>query len=81
LFGLAKPPPRDRFGLDNEKLNKCRDIAVTTYLSKVIEEAAVHSLGSRILDLVFPGWAVERSGSSGVWAGGASLTASGVSRF
>ncbi|RZU39556.1 DUF1501 domain-containing protein [Edaphobacter modestus] len=53
-------------GLDNERLNEGRDLAVTTDFRRVLGEAAAHSLGSRNLDLVFPGGALERSGFLGI---------------
>ena len=42
-------------GLANEQLNEGRDLAVTTDFRRVLGEAAYRTLGSRNLDLVFPG--------------------------
>jgi uncharacterized protein (DUF1501 family) len=42
-------------GLANEELNEGRDLAVTTDFRRVLGEAAYRTLGSRNLDLVFPG--------------------------
>ena len=42
-------------GLSNEQLNEGRDLAVTTDFRKVLGEAASKVLGSRNLELVFPG--------------------------
>ena len=46
-------------GLANEQLNEGRDLAVTTDFRRVLGEAAYKSLGSRNLELVFPGGKVE----------------------
>jgi len=42
-------------GLSNEQLNEGRDLAVTTDFRRVLGEAAYKTLGSRNLELVFPG--------------------------
>jgi uncharacterized protein (DUF1501 family) len=42
-------------GLSNEQLNEGRDLAVTTDFRRVLGEAAYKTLGSKNLDLVFPG--------------------------
>jgi uncharacterized protein (DUF1501 family) len=42
-------------GLANEQLNEGRDLAVTTDFRRVLSEAAYKTLGSRKLDVVFPG--------------------------
>jgi uncharacterized protein (DUF1501 family) len=42
-------------GLDDHQLNEGRDLAVTTDFRRVLGEAACKTLGSRNLDLVFPG--------------------------
>jgi uncharacterized protein (DUF1501 family) len=49
-------------GLANEQLNEGRDLTVTTDFRRVLSEAAYKTLGSRNLDLVFPGGRVETSG-------------------
>jgi uncharacterized protein (DUF1501 family) len=46
-------------GLANEQLNEGRDLAVTTDFRRVLGEAAYKSLGSKNLELVFPGGKVE----------------------
>jgi uncharacterized protein (DUF1501 family) len=48
-------------GLQNEQLNEGRDLAITTDFRRVLGEAAYKTLGSRNLDLVFPGGKVETS--------------------
>ena len=48
-------------GLSNEQLNEGRDLAVTTDFRRVLAEAAAKTLGSRNLDLVFPGSRVDSS--------------------
>ncbi|MFC6644496.1 DUF1501 domain-containing protein [Granulicella cerasi] len=48
-------------GLANEQLNDGRDLAVTTDFRRVLGEAAYKSIGSRHLDLVFPGAKVDPS--------------------
>lgn len=48
-------------GLANEQLNEGRDLAVTTDFRRVLGEAAYKSLGSKNLELVFPGGRVEPS--------------------
>ncbi|HEY2040253.1 MAG TPA: DUF1501 domain-containing protein [Edaphobacter sp.] len=53
-------------GLDNHQLNEGRDLAVTTDFRNVLAEAAVHTLGSRNLDLVFPGGAIANSSFPGI---------------
>ena len=42
-------------GLANEQLNEGRDLAVTTDFRKVLGEAAYRTLGSRNMDIIFPG--------------------------
>src|SRR5665213_171626 len=42
-------------GLANEQLNEGRDLTVTTDFRRVLGEAAFKTLGSRNLDVVFPG--------------------------
>jgi uncharacterized protein (DUF1501 family) len=42
-------------GLSNEQLNEGRDLAVTTDFRQVLGEAVAKSIGSKNLDLVFPG--------------------------
>ena len=42
-------------GIANEQLNEGRDLAVTTDFRNVLGEAAYKTLGSRNLDVVFPG--------------------------
>lgn len=42
-------------GLANEQLNEGRDLAVTTDFRNVLGEAAFRTLGSRNMDVVFPG--------------------------
>jgi uncharacterized protein (DUF1501 family) len=42
-------------GLANEQLNEGRDLAVTTDFRRVLGEAAYKTLGSKNLELVFPG--------------------------
>jgi uncharacterized protein (DUF1501 family) len=42
-------------GLSNEQLNEGRDLAVTTDFRQVLGEAAYKTLGSKNLELVFPG--------------------------
>ncbi len=46
-------------GLANEQLNEGRDLAVTTDFRRVLGEAAYKTLGSRNLDIVFPGSQVK----------------------
>jgi len=46
-------------GLANEQLNEGRDLAVTTDFRTVLGEAAYKTLGSRNLDIVFPGSQVK----------------------
>lgn len=53
-------------GMDNHQLNEGRDLAVTTDFRSVLAEAATHTLGSRNLDLVFPGAAVASSAFPGI---------------
>jgi uncharacterized protein (DUF1501 family) len=53
-------------GLANEQLNEGRDLTVTTDFRRVLGEAAYKTLGSRNLDLVFPGARVEPSGFLGL---------------
>lgn len=42
-------------GLENEQLNEGRDLAVTTDFRRVLGEAAFKTLGSRNMEIVFPG--------------------------
>jgi uncharacterized protein (DUF1501 family) len=42
-------------GLSNEQLNEGRDLAVTTDFRQVLGEAVSKSIGSKNLDLIFPG--------------------------
>jgi uncharacterized protein (DUF1501 family) len=42
-------------GLANEQLNEGRDLAVTTDFRRVLGEAAYRTLGSRNMDIIFPG--------------------------
>jgi uncharacterized protein (DUF1501 family) len=42
-------------GLANEQLNEGRDLAVTTDFRNVLGEAATRTLGSKNLEIVFPG--------------------------
>ncbi|MBS1798872.1 MAG: DUF1501 domain-containing protein [Acidobacteria bacterium] len=53
-------------GLANEQLNEGRDLTVTTDFRRVLGEAAYKTLGSRNLDLVFPGGRVEPSSFLGI---------------
>jgi uncharacterized protein (DUF1501 family) len=46
-------------GLSNEQLNEGRDLAVTTDFRNVLGEAAYKTLGSRNLEVVFPGAKVQ----------------------
>ena len=48
-------------GLSNEQLNEGRDLAVTTDFRRVLGEAAYKALGSKNLELVFPGSRVTPS--------------------
>jgi len=48
-------------GMANEQLNEGRDLAVTTDFRRVLGEAAYKSIGSKNLELVFPGGRVEPS--------------------
>jgi uncharacterized protein (DUF1501 family) len=48
-------------GLSNEQLNEGRDLAVTTDFRRVLGEAAYKTLGSKNLELVFPGSRVSPS--------------------
>jgi uncharacterized protein (DUF1501 family) len=48
-------------GLENEQLNEGRDLTVTTDFRRVLGEAAYKTLGSRNLELVFPGAQVHPS--------------------
>ncbi len=49
-------------GLANEQLNEGRDLAVTTDFRCVLGEAAFKTLGSKNLDIVFPGFRGNASG-------------------
>jgi uncharacterized protein (DUF1501 family) len=42
-------------GLANEQLNEGRDLAVTTDFRQVLGEAVVKTIGTRNLDMIFPG--------------------------
>jgi uncharacterized protein (DUF1501 family) len=42
-------------GLENEQLNEGRDLTVTTDFRRVLGEAGSKTLGSKNLELVFPG--------------------------
>jgi uncharacterized protein (DUF1501 family) len=46
-------------GLGNEQLNEGRDLTVTTDFRQVLGEAAAKTLGSRNLDIVFPGGRID----------------------
>jgi len=46
-------------GLANEQLNEGRDLAVTTDFRKVLGEAAYRTLGSRNMEIIFPGAQVK----------------------
>jgi uncharacterized protein (DUF1501 family) len=46
-------------GLANEQLNEGRDLAVTTDFRRVLGEAAYRTLGSRNMDIIFPGSQVK----------------------
>jgi uncharacterized protein (DUF1501 family) len=46
-------------GLSNEQLNEGRDLAVTTDFRRVLGEATYKTLGSKNLELVFPGSKVD----------------------
>ncbi len=48
-------------GLNPEQLNEGRDLAVTTDFRRVLGEAAFKTLGSRNMDIVFPGAQVRPS--------------------
>jgi uncharacterized protein (DUF1501 family) len=48
-------------GLSNEQLNEGRDLSVTTDFRAVLGEAAYKTLGSKKLDLVFPGGSIDSS--------------------
>jgi uncharacterized protein (DUF1501 family) len=48
-------------GLDAEKLNEGRDLAVTTDFRTVLAEAASRTFGSRNLEKVFPGARLDSS--------------------
>lgn len=53
-------------GLANDQLNEGRDLTVTTDFRRVLGEASYKTLGSRNLDLVFPGGRVEPSSFLGI---------------
>jgi uncharacterized protein (DUF1501 family) len=42
-------------GLENDRLNEGRDLAVTTDFRRVLGEAAYKTLGAKNLEVVFPG--------------------------
>jgi len=48
-------------GLANEQLNEGRDLAVTTDFRRILAEAAAKTLGSKNLELVFPGSKIDPS--------------------
>jgi uncharacterized protein (DUF1501 family) len=48
-------------GLADEQLNEGRDLTVTTDFRRVLGEAAYKTLGSRNMELVFPGAQVNPS--------------------
>jgi hypothetical protein len=48
-------------GLENEQLNEGRDLTVTTDFRRVLGEADYKTLGTRNLELVFPGAQVHPS--------------------
>jgi uncharacterized protein (DUF1501 family) len=49
-------------GVENEQLNEGRDLAVTTDFRNVLGEAAYKTLGSKNLEVVFPGAQVKPAG-------------------
>jgi len=53
-------------GIENEQLNEGRDLAVTTDFRAVLGEAAYKTLGSRNLEVVFPGAQVKPAGFVGL---------------
>ncbi len=53
-------------GIENEQLNEGRDLAVTTDFRAVLGEAAYKTLGSRNLEMVFPGSQVKPAGFVGL---------------
>jgi uncharacterized protein (DUF1501 family) len=48
-------------GLSNEQLNEGRDLTVTTDFRRVLGEAAYKTLGSRDMEVVFPGAKVDKA--------------------
>ena len=56
-------------GVETEQLNEGRDLAVTTDFRTVLGEAAYKTLGSRNLDIVFPGANVQPAGFVGLMRG------------
>jgi uncharacterized protein (DUF1501 family) len=46
-------------GVGNDQLNEGRDLKVTTDFRNVLGEAAYKTLGSRNMELVFPGASVD----------------------
>jgi uncharacterized protein (DUF1501 family) len=48
-------------GLNDGQLNEGRDLTVTTDFRRVLGEAAYKTLGSRNMDIVFPGAQVKPS--------------------
>jgi len=48
-------------GLSNEQLNEGRDLTVTTDFRRVLGEAAYKTLGSRDMEVVFPGAKVDQA--------------------
>ena len=52
-------------GIENEQLNEGRDLVVTTDFRNVLGEAAYITLGSRRLDVIFPGARLETGGFLG----------------
>ena len=56
-------------GVENEQLNEGRDLAVTTDFRTVLGEAAYKTLGSKNLEVVFPGAKVRPTGFLGLMLG------------
>jgi uncharacterized protein (DUF1501 family) len=55
-------------GLDNDKLNEGRDLAVTTDFRQVLGEAVTKSIGARNMDAVFPGARLRQGRFLGILA-------------
>ena len=53
-------------GLEEEQLNEGRDLAVTTDFRQVLGEASFQTLGTKNLDLVFPGARISAAGFLGL---------------